>query len=108
MGCRAGNYSADDNDRRPHLSCARRRGSTYDDGGCGVKGHWDGCGLYIWLDEVVELPKCLCGQASLLRRVCGLRNNGAYFVRCAKRECRFRCWLSFETSMPHPAQGRKE
>lgn len=95
LQCRAGNYCADSDDRRAYLSCSNRRGSNYDDGGCGLRGKWDGCGLYQWLDEVAELPQCKCRKPSQLRRVVGLRENGRFFLRCADRHCRFRCWLQF-------------
>ena len=90
---RAGNYAGYGDDRRPYLSCQRRRGSNYDDGGCGIPGPWNGCGFHTWLDEVVNLPNCNCQKPSLLRRVMSLRENGRYFLRCASRICRFRCWL---------------
>jgi len=93
---RAGNYWGASDDRRPYLSCRRRRGSAYDDGGCGVLGDWNGCCLCTWLDEVTELPCCYCGCPALLRRVIGLRENGRYFIRCAMRQCRYRCWLRLE------------
>ena len=39
----------------------KRRGSRYDDGGCGIPGPWDGCGFHCWLDDVIPLPDCHCG-----------------------------------------------
>mmetsp|Transcript_114375 Transcript_114375/g.198286 ORF Transcript_114375/g.198286 Transcript_114375/m.198286 type:complete len:546 (-) Transcript_114375:6-1643(-) len=101
---RAGNYCGSTDDRRPYLSCPRRHGSSYDDGGCGVQGSWDGCGFYMWLDEAVELPRCQCGEPGILRRVVGLRENGRYFVRCAAvrraDRCSFRCWLRLRAAAP--------
>lgn len=103
---RAGNYAGAWDDRRPYLSCPRRRGSRYDDGGCGLPGPWDGCGFHVWLDEVVTMmPECHCKKPALLRRVVGLRENGRHFFRCAQRGaggCRFRCWLTFNA----PVQRR--
>ena len=91
---RAGNYAGYGEDRRPYLSCQRRRGSSYDDGGCGMPGPWDGCGFHAWLDEVAELPACHCQKPALLRRVMSVsKENGRYFLRCASRSCKFRCWL---------------
>eukprot|EP00929_Paragymnodinium_shiwhaense_P036673 TRINITY_DN19618_c0_g1_i1.p1 TRINITY_DN19618_c0_g1~~TRINITY_DN19618_c0_g1_i1.p1 ORF type:complete len:551 (-),score=81.48 TRINITY_DN19618_c0_g1_i1:537-2189(-) len=93
---RAGNYMGSEHDRRAYLSCPRRHGSSYDDGGCGIKGDWDGCGFMKWLDEMLELPKCYCGETGLVRRVSGLRENGRHFVRCATKACGYRAWFDFE------------
>ncbi|CAJ1371139.1 unnamed protein product [Effrenium voratum] len=90
---RSGVHFAMSDDRRPYLSCSQRRGSKYDDGGCGLPGPWDGCGFHSWLDEISPLPNCDCQAPSLLRRVVGMKENGRYFLRCRQRRCRFRCWL---------------
>eukprot|EP00434_Breviolum_minutum_P000619 symbB.v1.2.000540.t1/scaffold19.1/size443072/4 len=76
---RAGNYAASWDDRRPYLSCPRRRGSRYDDGGCGIPGPWDGT------------------PAMLRRVVSATRENGRHFWRCAERpsRCSYRCWVNF-------------
>ena len=97
---RAGNYAGYGEDRRAYLSCQRRRGSNYDDGGCGIPGPWDGCGFHAWLDEVADLPGCECQRPAILRRVMSLKENGRYLLRCASRACRFRCWLKLSVEAP--------
>lgn len=104
---RAGNYASLAEDRRPYLSCPRRRGSRYDDGGCGIPGPWDGCGFHIWLDEIAHLPDCFCKKPGLLRRVVSLKDNGRFFIRCAERRCRFRCWLRLEVQGQRTGRWRK-
>ena len=73
-------------DRRAYLSCPKRRGSRYDDGGCGISGPWEGCGFHVWLDEVATLPECHCAFVSIMSRCKCCGQAGVISSRGARPE----------------------